>query len=276
MANGDKQQQSHLIEEVCDSDGILRLTLNDPATRNSLSEAMLAALSDRLAAARDNPQVRVIVLAANGSVFCAGHNLKEMTAARTDPANAADRGRAYFSRVLKSCSAVMQLIPAHPKPVIAEVAGTATAAGCQLVASCDLAIAADTAQFATPGVNIGLFCSTPMVALSRNVAAKYAMEMLLTGDMCPAPKAVEIGLLNRCVAPAALTDEVMSLARKIAGKSSATVAFGKPTFYHQAEMTLAEAYDFAAEIMVNNMLANDAEEGINAFIEKRPAQWKDK
>jgi enoyl-CoA hydratase/carnithine racemase len=276
MAHGDMQQQSHLIEEFCDSDGVLRLTLNDSATRNSLSEAMLAALSDRLAAARDNPQARVIVLAANGPVFCAGHNLKEMTAARTDPANAADRGRAYFSRVLKSCSAVMQSIPAHPKPVIAEVAGTATAAGCQLVASCDLAIAADTAQFATPGVNIGLFCSTPMVALSRNVAAKHAMEMLLTGDMCPAPKAVEIGLLNRCVAPAALTDEVMSLARKIAGKSSATVAFGKPTFYRQAEMTLPEAYDFAAEIMVNNMLANDAEEGINAFIEKRPAQWKDK
>jgi enoyl-CoA hydratase/carnithine racemase len=276
MAHGDMQQQSHLIEEVCDSDGVLRLTLNDSATRNSLSEAMLAALSDRLAAARDNPQARVIVLAANGPVFCAGHNLKEMTAARTDPANAADRGRAYFSRVLKSCSAVMQSIPAHPKPVIAEVAGTATAAGCQLVASCDLAIAADTAQFATPGVNIGLFCSTPMVALSRNVAAKHAMEMLLTGDMCQAPKAVEIGLLNRCVAPAALTDEVMSLARKIAGKSSATVAFGKPTFYRQAEMTLPEAYDFAAEIMVNNMLANDAEEGINAFIEKRPAQWKDK
>ena len=274
MAHGD-MQHPQLIEEVCDSDGVLRLTLNDPATRNSLSEAMLAALAGTLAAARDNPAVRVIVLAANGPVFCAGHNLKEMVAARTAPDNASDRGRAYFSRVLKSCSAVMQSIPAHPKPVIAEVAGTATAAGCQLVASCDLAIAADTAQFATPGVNIGLFCSTPMVALSRNVAAKHAMEMLLTGDVCLAPKAVEIGLLNRCVALPDLTGEVMELARRIASKSMATLAYGKPTFYRQAEMTLPEAYDFAAEIMVNNMLANDAEEGINAFIEKRPAIWKD-
>ncbi len=169
----------------------------------------------------------------------------------------------------------MQSIPAHPKPVIAEVAGTATAAGCQLVAHCDLAIAADTAQFVTPGVNIGLFCSTPMVALSRNVAAKHAMEMLLTGDMCPAPKAVEFGLLNRCVDPSNLTNEVMELARKIAKKSMATVAYGKPSFYRQIEMPLPEAYDFAAEIMVNNMMANDAEEGIKAFINKRQAKWRD-
>ncbi len=276
MAYGDMQHTAPLIEEECDGHGVLRLTLNDAATRNSLSEAMLATLSEKLAAARDNPQARVIVLAADGPVFCAGHNLKEMTAARADPSNQADKGRAYFSRVFRSCSAVMQSIPAHPKPVIAEVAGTATAAGCQLVASCDLAIAADTAQFATPGVNIGLFCSTPMVALSRNVAAKHAMEMLLTGDICPAPKAVEIGLLNRCVPLKDLTDEVMSLAHKIAAKSMATVSFGKPAFYCQAEMRLPNAYEFAGEIMVNNMLAGDAEEGINAFIEKRPAQWQDK
>lgn len=264
-----------LVTQMCDGDGILRLTLNDSATRNSLSEAMLSRLYDLLDAARENPAVRVIVLAANGPVFCAGHNLKEMTAARQDPANSADRGRAYFSKILTSCSALMQSIPAHPKPVIAEVAGTATAAGCQLVASCDLAIAADTAQFATPGVNIGLFCSTPMVALSRSVASKHAMEMLLTGEMCSASRAADIGLINRCVAPAALTDEVMTLARKIATKSMATVAFGKPSFYRQAEMSLGDAYDFAAEVMVNNMLARDAEEGINAFIEKRPAKWQD-
>ena len=265
-----------LIDWDCDGDGVLRLTLNDVGTRNSLSEAMLDCLARRLDEAAHDSAVRVIVLAANGPVFCAGHNLKEMTVARTDPANGGDRGRAYFTRILKACSAVMQSIPAHPKPVIAEIAGTATAAGCQLVASCDLAIAADSAHFATPGVNIGLFCSTPMVALSRSVGSKHAMEMLLTGDMCPAPKAVEIGLLNRCVPAEKLGEEVMGLARKIAKKSTATVAFGKPAFYRQAEMTLGDAYDYAACVMVDNMLAHDAEEGINAFIEKRPAEWQDK
>lgn len=267
---------TEMIEWDCDGDGVLRLTLNDVGTRNSLSEAMLECLADRLDEAARDSAVRVIVLAANGPVFCAGHNLKEMTAARTDPANNGDQGRACFTRILNACSAVMQSIPAHPKPVIAEVAGTATAAGCQLVASCDLAIGADSAHFATPGVNIGLFCSTPMVALSRSVASKHAMEMLLTGDMCPAPKAVEIGLLNRCVPAENLGEEVMTLARKIARKSTATVAFGKPAFYRQAEMTLGEAYDYAAAVMVDNMLAHDAEEGINAFIEKRPAEWQDK
>ncbi|MEC8216220.1 MAG: enoyl-CoA hydratase-related protein, partial [Pseudomonadota bacterium] len=166
-------------------------------------------------------------------------------------------------------------IPAHPKPVIAEVAGTATAAGCQLVASCDLAFAAESAGFATPGVHIGLFCSTPMVALSRNVARKHAMEMLLTGDPCPAPRAAEIGLINRAVPDEDLTAEVMEAARKIAGKSTATVAFGKPAFYRQAELPLGEAYDYAAAVMVENMLARDAEEGISAFIEKRPPRWTD-
>ncbi|MEC7094409.1 MAG: enoyl-CoA hydratase [Pseudomonadota bacterium] len=256
-------------------DGVLRLTLNAPRSRNALSESMMTALSSALQEAAQDAAVRVIVIAANGPVFCAGHNLKEITAARSAPENAADRGRAYFTRILNQCSALMASIPAHPKPVIAEVAGTATAAGCQLVASCDLAFAAESAGFATPGVHIGLFCSTPMVALSRNVARKHAMEMLLTGDPCPAPRAAEIGLINRAVPDEDLTAEVMEAARKIAGKSTATVAFGKPAFYRQAELPLGEAYDYAAAVMVENMLARDAEEGISAFIEKRPPRWTD-
>ena len=265
-----------LIERELDADGVLRLTLNDPATRNSLSEGMLAALGSALAEAAQEPEVRVIVLAANGPVFCAGHNLKEMTAARTDPAHANDRGRSYFAKILGQCSAVMQSIPAHPKPVIAEIHGTATAAGCQLAASCDLAVASHNAKFATPGVHIGLFCSTPMVALSRAVAPKHAMEMLLTGDPVSAERAAEIGLINYAVAPEDLRQTVMDMARKIASKSTATVAFGKPTYYRQAEQTLAAAYETAAAVMVENMLAHDAEEGINAFIEKRPAAWQDR
>lgn len=264
-----------LVLASCDADGVLRLTLNAPGSRNALSEAMMTAIAAALDDAAGDDAVRVIVLAANGPVFCAGHNLKEMTAARTAPENAADRGRAYFTRVLNQCSALMASIPAHPKPVIAEVAGTATAAGCQLVASCDLAIAAEGAKFATPGVHIGLFCSTPMVALSRNVAAKHAMEMLLTGDPCPAPRAAEIGLINRAVPVTELSDAVMEMARRIASKSTATVAFGKPAFYAQIERPLGEAYEYAAAVMVDNMLANDAEEGIAAFIEKRPPRWTD-
>lgn len=282
MSNGDMSvhttrdtSDDQLVLASCDADGVLRLTLNAPGSRNALSEAMMTAIAAALDDAAGDDAVRVIVLAANGPVFCAGHNLKEMTAARTAPENAADRGRAYFTRVLNQCSALMASIPAHPKPVIAEVAGTATAAGCQLVASCDLAIAAEGAKFATPGVHIGLFCSTPMVALSRNVAAKHAMEMLLTGDPCPAPRAAEIGLINRAVPVTELSDAVMEMARRIASKSTATVAFGKPAFYAQIERPLGEAYEYAAAVMVDNMLANDAEEGIAAFIEKRPPRWTD-
>ena len=265
----------NLVLADLDGDGVLRLTLNAPASRNALSEAMMTALAAALADAAADPAVRVVVIAATGPVFCAGHNLKEMTAARRDPAHVADRGRAYFTRVMTQCAALMSSIPANPKPVIAEVAGTATAAGCQLVASCDLAFAAEEAHFATPGVHIGLFCSTPMVALSRKVAAKHAMEMLLTGDPCPAPRAAEIGLVNAAVPAAELTGRVMETARKIAAKSTATVAFGKPAFYQQAEKTLAGAYEHAAAVMVENMLARDAEEGINAFIEKRRPVWTD-
>ena len=278
MSDGDMASNATddvLVHSSCDADGILRLTLNAPGTRNALSEAMMKSLAAALEAAADSKAVRVIVIAANGPVFCAGHNLKEMAAARAAPENADDRGRAYFTRILTQCSTLMASIPAHPKPVIAEVAGTATAAGCQLVASCDLAIAAEGVKFATPGVHIGLFCSTPMVALSRNVAAKHAMEMLLTGDPCPAPRAAEIGLINEAVPADELTGLVMAVAAKIAAKSTATVAYGKPAFYRQAEMSLADAYQHAAAVMVENMLARDAEEGIAAFIEKRAPVWSD-
>ena len=266
---------SDLVLQDRDAAGILRLTLNDIGTRNSLSEAMMTALAEALEAAANDKAVRVIILAANGPVFCAGHNLKELQAARTDTAHAADRGRAYFERIMTACSALMQSITAHPKPIIAEIDGVATAAGCQLVASCDLAVASVDSKFATPGVHIGLFCSTPMVALSRKVASKHAMEMLLTGDPVSADRAADIGLINRAVPAAELAEEVMTMAHKIAGKSAATVAFGKPAFYRQRELGLAEAYDYAAGVMVDNMMANDAEEGITAFMEKRAPNWRD-
>ncbi len=262
---------SDILLRDLDGDGILRLTLNDTRRRNALSEAMLTELGTAFAEAGANPAVRVIILAANGPAYCAGHDLKEMTAGRAD----ADRGKAYFSKVMRMCSGVMQGIVNCPKPVIAEVTGIATAAGCQLVASCDLAVAADTAQFSTPGVHIGLFCSTPMVALSRNVSNKHAMEMLLTGDMTSAARAADIGLVNLVVAADALHEATMMMARKIASKSSMTLATGKRAFYAQREMTLTEAYDYASNVMVENMLARDAEEGIGAFIEKRAPEWQD-
>jgi enoyl-CoA hydratase/carnithine racemase len=255
-----------------DADGILRLTLNDTRRRNALSEAMLRALDRAFKAASANAAVRVVVLAANGPAFCAGHDLKELTAGRAAP----DGGKAYFAKIMALCSGVMQSIVTCPKPVIAEVTGVATAAGCQLVASCDLAIAATDARFSTPGVHIGLFCSTPMVALSRNVANKHAMEMLLTGDMTSAARAAEIGLVNHAVAPDALTEATMTMARKIASKSSLTLATGKRAFYEQREMPLAQAYNHASAVMVENMLARDAAEGIGAFIEKRAPQWQDR
>ena len=264
-------QSSDILLRELDDDGVVRLTMNDAGRRNALSEAMLAALGTAFADAGEDPAVRVIILAANGPAFCAGHDLKEMTAGRAD----ADRGRAYFTKVMAMCSGVMQAIVNCPKPVIAEVTGIATAAGCQLVASCDLAIAANTAQFSTPGVHIGLFCSTPMVALSRNVANKHAMEMLLTGDMTSASRAAEIGLVNRAVAPEELRQATIEIARKIASKSSMTLAIGKAAYYAQREMSLCDAYAYASGVMVENMLARDAEEGIGAFIEKRAPRWQD-
>jgi len=253
-------------------DNIAVLTLNRPDARNSLSEALIAALTETLRSMAEERTVRVVVLAANGPGFCAGHDMKEMTARRSD----ADRGRAYFKQLMGACSTMMQAIVHLPKPVIAVVHGAASAAGCQLVASCDLAIASSAARFATPGVNIGLFCSTPMVALSRNVSRKHAMEMLLTGDLISAEEAQRIGLVNRVVAPGTERDEVLKLARQIASKSALTVKIGKEAFYRQLEMNLADAYRYASDVMVENMLARDAEEGIGAFIDKRPPNWEDR
>ena len=255
-----------------DLSGIAVLTLNRPAARNSLSEAMLQALGDALTAIADDHAVRAVILTANGPAFSAGHDLKELNARRTDK----DRGRAYFKHIMETCSGVMQQIVMLPQPVIAAVQATATAAGCQLVASCDLAVASRDAKFATPGVNIGLFCSTPMVALSRNVPRKHAMEMLLTGDMIAAEEAARIGLVNHVVAAGSEREEAIELARKITAKSALTLKIGKEAFYRQIEMPLADAYKYASQVMVENMLARDAEEGISAFIEKRAPKWEDR
>jgi enoyl-CoA hydratase/carnithine racemase len=255
-----------------DHAGIAVLTLNRPQARNSLSEATLEALCDALTAIAHERAIRVVILTANGPAFSAGHDLKELNAHRKDE----DRGRAYFKHIMGLCSSLMQQIVMQPQPVIAAVQGTATAAGCQLVASCDLAIASRAAKFATPGVNIGLFCSTPMVALSRNVSRKAAMEMLLTGDLIAAEDAERIGLVNRVVAPGHERAEALKLAQTIASKSTLTVKTGKEAFYKQAEMPLAEAYKYTSEVMVENMMARDAEEGIGAFIEKREPNWQDR
>src|SRR5580693_635449 len=267
-----KAAPSTLILLREDIAGVAVLTLNQPQTRNSLSEAMLEALGDALTAIAHDESVRTLVIAANGPAFSAGHDLKELNRRRSDE----DRGRAYFKHIMGLCSTVMQQIVMLPQPVIAAVQATATAAGCQLVASCDLAVTSRTAKFATPGVNIGLFCSTPMVALSRNVPRKAAMEMLLTGDMISAEDAARIGLVNHVVAPGSERDEALKLAKKITAKSALTVKIGKEAFYRQLGMPLAEAYRYTSEVMVENMLARDAEEGISAFIEKRDAKWEDR
>jgi enoyl-CoA hydratase/carnithine racemase len=249
----------------------LTLTMNRVQARNALSEGLMAALQVALDDAARDPTVRVVIIAANGPAFSAGHDLKEMAPHWQD----GDRGRHYYDRVMKQCARLMQTIVRLPKPVIAQVQGIATAAGCQLVASCDLAVAADGTKFATPGVNIGLFCSTPMVALSRNVARKEAMEMLLTGEMIPAARAREIGLVNRVVAADALRAETLKLAQLIAGKSRVTIAIGKEAFYRQLEMGLSDAYAYTSEVMTRNMLEADAEEGICAFIDKREPKWSE-
>ena len=247
-----------------DSDGVATLTLNRPAARNALSIRLMAHLQEQLEEIAEDRSVTVVVIAANGPGFCAGHDLKEM---RTNP------GRDAYERLFRQCSRLMMTITGLRKPVIAKVHGIATAAGCQLVASCDLAVAAEDARFATPGVNIGLFCSTPMVALSRAVGRKAAMEMLLTGDMVSADEAKRIGLVNRVVPAEALDQETAALAGQIAAKSPLVLAIGKEAFYRQAEMGLKDAYDYASEVMTRNMMARDAEEGIDAFVEKRPPKW---
>ncbi len=250
--------------------GIALLTLNRPESRNSLSLAMLDALHAATEEVSADRSIHAVVLAAKGPVFSSGHDLKELTRHRADP----DRGQAFYALAMQSCSRTMRAIMASPKPFIAAVQGTASAAGCQLVATVDLAVAAETATFATPGVNIGLFCSTPMVALSRAVGRKRALEMLLLGEMLDAARAVEYGLVNRVVPAARVLEEALVMARAVAAKSPATVAIGKRAFYAQAEMPVADAYDYASGVMVENMLAADAEEGIGAFLEKRPPHWK--
>jgi enoyl-CoA hydratase/carnithine racemase len=263
-------QSPVLLRETLGS--IAVLTLNRPQVRNSLSEGLIAELHAALREIHDDASVRAVVIAANGPAFSAGHDMKELTARRSD----SDRGRAYFAEIMTACSALMQAIVLLPKPVVAAVQGVATAAGCQLVASCDLAVASEAATFATPGVDIGLFCSTPMVALSRNVPRKQAMEMLLTGEPVSAATARDIGLVNRVVAAGTERDAAIALAQKVALKSAYTIKLGKAAFYRQAEMSLADAYRYAAEVMTENMMARDAEEGIGAFIEKRDPNWQDK
>lgn len=247
--------------------GVRELTLNRPKSFNALSSAMMTRLSAVLEEAAEDPAVRAIIVTGAGGRFCAGHDLKEVRG-MNDPA---DR-RALMAQ----CCALMTAITRHPKPIIAKVRGIATAAGCQLVASCDLAVAEDGARFSTPGVNIGLFCSTPMVALGRNVSRKHAMEMLLTGEMMTADEAARFGLINRVAPEEGLDDAALSFAAAIAAKSAYTVKIGKEAFYRQQEMDLDAAYAYAAEVMVENLAAADAAEGIGAFVEKRPPVWKDR
>ncbi|SFR61131.1 Enoyl-CoA hydratase/carnithine racemase [Marinobacter daqiaonensis] len=248
--------------------GITTLTLNQPERRNSLSMAMLESLSVALEELAGDDETRVVVLAAKGNVFCAGHDLREIREQLDQ--------KAALQELFRLCSKVMQQIIQLPQPVIARAAGVATAAGCQLIASCDLAVASDSARFATPGVNIGLFCSTPMVALSRNVSRKHAMEMLLTGEMISAQRAEEMGLVNRVVSGENLDQTIHEMASTIAAKSSHTLRIGKEAFYRQLEMGLTDAYEYTSEVMVANLEAADAQEGICAFLEKRAPGWQDR
>jgi len=266
-----KKYMANPLVNITESDSVFHLTLDNLERRNALSIEMLNQISDALEQADESKTARVIVLSGNGPVFCSGHDLKEMTAAR----NSQDRGRAFFDKTMRLCSSVMQKIVSHRLPVIADVRATATAAGCQLVASCDLAVASKQAKFITPGVNLGLFCSTPMVALSRNVSNKHALEMLLTGEPTPAEKAVEIGLINRAVEADEVDETIKYFTDRITAKSTMTLKIGKEAFYNQIHLPLNEAYDYCAEVMVENMLKHDAEEGINAFLEKREAKWRD-
>lgn len=262
---------SPVVKTCCES-GVATLTLARPDARNSLSEAMMAVLTSALAAIAADTTVRAVVLAAEGPVYSAGHDLKEIQAHRSD----ADRGRAYFEDVLERCATLMTAIVRLPQPVIAAVEGMATAAGCQLVASCDLAVAGEKARFCTPGVNIGLFCHTPMVALSRNLVRKHAMEMLLLGEWVEAEEAHRMGLVNRVVPAGDALSSAQALARRIAEKSQVPVKLGKAAFYTQMEMGLDNAYAYASRVMAENMLARDADEGISAVLAKRAPTWEDR
>ncbi len=266
-----ESKPSDLVKRI-DADAVATLTLNSPATRNALSLAMIEALIDAFDAVADDRNVRAIVLAGEGPALSAGHDLKEFQAHRNDR----DHGRAFFEREMESCAELMQNIVALEKPVIAAVEGVATAAGCQLVASADLAIAGANARFALPGVIIGLFCSTPLVAVGRAVSRKHAMELALTGELIDAERAERIGLVNRVAPAGSALSEAQKLARAIAARSAATIAFGKPTFYRQLDATLEEAYEIAGRTMVDNLLHDDSAEGIVAFLEKRAPKWGEK
>ena len=248
---------------------ILQITLNNPKYQNTLSETMIKQLDDKLQQGSRDNSVKVIILSSTGPVFCAGHNLKDLNSKRSE----SDKGKSYYEKIFKSCSALMMNIIQNSKPTIAAIDGIATAAGCQLIASCDLAYASDRAKFATPGVNIGLFCSTPMVALSRSVSKKSAMEMLLTGDLIDAEKACKIGLINNFFNSEELMKKVFEQADKISSKSMKTLKIGKKAFYKQREMSLEDAYNYTSTVMIENMLEKDSEEGINAFLEKRKPIW---
>jgi enoyl-CoA hydratase/carnithine racemase len=264
----DKMSDALLLRE--DLGAVTRLTLNSPGNLNALSDAMLAALKEVLAAIAADRAVKVVILQGAGKVFCAGHDLKEMQAGR----QAEDKGAAYFASLFARCAEVMTAITTLPQPVIAQAHGIATAAGCQLLASCDMAVAAEGTRFGVNGVNIGLFCSTPMVALTRAVAPKVAFEMLTTGEFIDAPRAREIGLINRIAAPEALEAETLAMAETLAAKLSVALRIGKRGFYDQMGLPLAEAYAQAGEAMLANMLERDTDEGISAFLEKRKPDWK--
>ena len=261
-----------ILKTSLNEDGIYRLTLNNPVNHNVLSEKMISNMQDFLEESINNNKIRVVIISAEGPTFSAGHDLKELTKGRQN----SDKGKSYFKTIMKNCSKLMQTIVNNPKPIIAEINGVATAAGCQLVASCDLAYASSQSKFATPGVNIGLFCSTPMVAVSRNISNKHSMEMLLAGDLISADEAESIGLINKSIAAPLLKAKTLEIAKKISKKSALTLKIGKEAFYKQINMNLSDAYDYASNVMVENMLKLDAEEGIEAFINKRKPNWQDK
>jgi enoyl-CoA hydratase/carnithine racemase len=258
------------ILERHDTGAVAHLTMNAPERLNALSDEMIAALQDQFDALSEDRSIRAVVLSGAGKAFCAGHDLKQMTAGR----QAEDGGKAYFADLFGRCAALMLSIRSLPQPVIARVHGIATAAGCQLVATCDLAVAADTTRFGVNGVNIGLFCSTPMVALSRNIPRKQAFEMLTTGGFIPADRAESLGLINRAVPSDQLDATTAELAETIASKLGAAVKIGKQAFYHQLELPLEQAYAYTGDTMVQNMMYRDTEEGIAAFIEKRDPNWR--
>tara|TARA_Y200000002_G_scaffold60417_1_gene45712 strand:+ start:2635 stop:3462 length:828 start_codon:yes stop_codon:yes gene_type:complete len=272
LINMNIRKNSEILETSLTSNGVLRLNLNSPENLNALSENMIDLMQKNIDKGGSDKNVRVIIISSEGTTFSSGHDLKELKKARKN----SDRGKKYYSKIMNKCSKMMQSIINNPKPFIAEVGGVATAAGCQLVASCDLAYANTSAKFATPGVNIGLFCSTPMVAISRNLSNKHSMEMLLTGELISSEKAATIGLINEVSQDDKLKNFVLNKAIKISKKSAVTLKIGKKAFYKQIDMKLSDAYDYASKTMVENMLKLDAKEGIDAFINKRKPKWQDK